>query len=135
MIEILKISIQYDKLSTPHCVAGHRYYDIIYIHFVEQWCVYTEAGAPILLSSKRFACVCGGALLHVPPRELGKHSSSELKFYTSHYSISQLKLVNKFCNLNSIKLYNLSIKRTKCHNNCFIEQINVQIISFTYLLI
>ena len=131
MIEILKISIQYDKLSTPHCVAGHRYYDIIYIHFVEQWCVYTEAGAPILLSSKRFACVCGGALL----RELGKHSSSELKFYTSHYSISQLKLVNKFCNLNSIKLYNLSIKRTKCHNNCFIEQINVQIISFTYLLI
>ena len=26
MIEILKISIQYDKLSTPHCVAGHRYY-------------------------------------------------------------------------------------------------------------
>ena len=26
MIGILKISIQYDKLSTPHCVAGHRNY-------------------------------------------------------------------------------------------------------------
>ena len=26
MIEILKISIQYDKLSPPHCVAGHQYY-------------------------------------------------------------------------------------------------------------
>ena len=26
MIEILKISIQYDKLSTPHCVAGQWNY-------------------------------------------------------------------------------------------------------------
>ena len=34
-----------------------------------------------------------------PPRELGNHSFTE---HTSHYSISQLKLVNKFGNLNSI---------------------------------